>query len=274
LDKHLRRILTFACEGAALAATLDEGPSTRGLLIVSGGNEIRVGAHRGMARLARDVARAGHPVFRFDRRGAGDSEGENARYAGSKADIEAALACFRASCPTLTHIVAFGNCDAATALVTHRIPVDARVLANPWVIEPVDELPSAPAIRARYTQRLRDPAAWAALLTGKIDLRGLSKGLGRLLTSSSADTTPLQQEIALHIADLPTTILLAERDNTAVTFRALWDTPVFDEARSRVTVMTLDSASHSFAVENDYATLRSVLLDALARGSPGGSLHP
>ena len=48
----MRRTLSFAVNGATCAATLDEAPGQHGLLIVSGGNEIRSGAHRGMARLA------------------------------------------------------------------------------------------------------------------------------------------------------------------------------------------------------------------------------
>ena len=40
----MRRLIGFACEGETLAATLDEAPGTTGLLIVSGGNEIRSGA--------------------------------------------------------------------------------------------------------------------------------------------------------------------------------------------------------------------------------------
>src|SRR3546814_9170156 len=84
----MRHQLTFACEGAALAATLDEAPGTTGLLIVSGGNEIRSGAHRGRAMLAQRIAAAGHPVFRFDRRAIGDSEGENGGFEASGPDIE------------------------------------------------------------------------------------------------------------------------------------------------------------------------------------------
>ena len=144
----MRRLLSFPCEGATLAATLDEAPGATGLLIVSGGNEIRIGAHRGMAKLAADVAGTGYPVFRFDRRGIGDSEGDNGGFLSSAPDIAAAVATFRAQCPALARIVAFGNCDAASALVIHRIDgIDALVLANPWVIEAKDDMPAPAAIK-------------------------------------------------------------------------------------------------------------------------------
>ncbi|MCZ3268409.1 hypothetical protein NYZ59_19170, partial [Acinetobacter baumannii] len=73
----MRSLIAFPCAGDTLIGTLDAAPGTTGLLIVSGGNEIRCGAHRGMALLAQSVSAAGHPVFRYDRRGIGDSTGEN-----------------------------------------------------------------------------------------------------------------------------------------------------------------------------------------------------
>ncbi|OZA91133.1 MAG: esterase, partial [Erythrobacter sp. 34-65-8] len=86
-----RLALTFECQGQALAGTLDTAPGKTGLLIVSGGNEIRAGAFSGQARLAAQIAGAGFPVFRFDRRGVGDSEGENKGFRHSAKDIAAAL---------------------------------------------------------------------------------------------------------------------------------------------------------------------------------------
>ena len=55
----MREILTFACEGAILSGTVDTADKATGLLIVSGGNEIRIGAHRGMAGLAQIIAAKG-----------------------------------------------------------------------------------------------------------------------------------------------------------------------------------------------------------------------
>src|SRR3546814_4060218 len=77
---------------------------------------IRSGAHRGMAMLSQRIAAAGHPVFRFDRRGIGDSDGSNGGFETSGPDIAAAIAAFRAAAPHVARIAAFGNCDAASAL--------------------------------------------------------------------------------------------------------------------------------------------------------------
>lgn len=258
----MRRALTFACEGATLVATLDEAPGTSGLLIVSGGNEIRSGAHRGMAELAAVLATKGWPVFRFDRRGIGDSEGTNGGFRSSGPDIAAALAAFRAACPQLCRIVAFGNCDAASALVLHDVEVDVRVLANPWVIETTDALPPPAAIRDRYARRLRDPKAWSALVRGQIDLAGLARGLVRIARPETRQPDSLAAQVMAKLAHraTPTTILLATGDATAIAFEDVWKkAPV-----AGVEVRKLDTASHSFASDTDFAALVEVLTDALA----------
>ncbi|MES2290604.1 MAG: hydrolase 1, exosortase A system-associated [Pseudomonadota bacterium] len=255
----MRRSLTFTCEGATLAATLDAAEGAAGLLIVSGGNEIRSGAHRGMADLADVIAAKGHPVFRFDRRGVGDSEGSNGGFRSSGPDIRAAIAAFRAEQSQLTRIVAFGNCDAATALALHETPVDARVLANPWVIPSSGAMPPPAAIKDRYVRRLRDPEAWKALISGKIDLGKLAKGLGRLAAAKPATPDSLADKTvrALEASTIPTTIVLATGDATAIAFADVWRN---DPA---ISVVRIDTASHSFADEAAYTRLVEILLEAL-----------
>ena len=247
----MRHQLTFPCEGVPLAATLDDAPGSTGLLIISGGNEIRSGAHRGMAALAQRIADAGHPVFRFDRRGIGDSEGENGGYTSSAPDIAAAIAAFRGAAPQLTRIVAFGNCDAASALLLHQpVALDALLLANPWTYENDDSeetdepaLPPAAAIRARYLSRLTDPKSLLRLVRGEIDVKKLVRGLSALRRSAppvAPDSLPARINAALAKLPCPTTILLATGDRTAQAFADNCDP-------GAVPVERLNSASHSFA---------------------------
>lgn len=255
----MRHQLSFACEGAMLAATLDEAPGTAGLLIVSGGSEVRSGAHRGMATLAQRIAEAGHPVFRFDRRGIGDSEGANGGYTSSAPDIAAAIAAFREAAPHVTRIVAFGNCDAASALLLHQpLALDALILANPWTYEDGEEetdepaLPPASAIRARYLARLKDPKSLLRLLKGEIDVRKLFRGLSALkLTPQAPAPDSLADRLDSMIAELPcpATILLATGDRTAQAFMdALAPSLACIEANpSTVRIEKLASPSHSFA---------------------------
>lgn len=249
----MRRRLSFSCHGATLAASLDEAAGTTGLLIVSGGNEILSGAHRGMATLAARIAAAGHPVFRFDRRGIGDSEGVNGGFESSGPDIDAAVAAFRDAVPQLKRIIAFGNCDAASALLLHQpLAVDALILANPWTYdsdsgdtEDEPALPPAAAIKARYLARLKEPKTLFRLFKGEVDFRKFLRGLSAMKASAvPAAPDSLAARIGGAIAKLgtPATILLATGDRTAQAFAE--NCPA---ALGRVPVERLASPSHSFA---------------------------
>lgn len=267
--KDMRQFLTFYCEGVRLAASLDQAQGKTGLLIVSGGNEIRVGSHLGMARLAADMANEGYPVFRFDRRGIGDSEGVNSGFEGSGPDLQAAISAFRSACPALRTIVAFGNCDAASALLLHAPQgLNSLILANIWTVEPTDDLPPPAAIKSHYLQRIKDPKAWVSLLSGAISFRKLVAGLTRIAAPSAP--SGLADRIARAMADCPhdATLLLASQDGTALAFAEAWQSPAFDDARQsgRFKLVRYDSRAHSFARARDYAVLRSAVLEHLGRG--------
>jgi exosortase A-associated hydrolase 1 len=223
-----RRHFVFDCEGAKLVGTLDEAVGAAGLLIVSGGNETRAGAFSGQARLAARIAAAGHPVFRFDRRGVGDSEGVNMGFRHSAEDIAAALAAFRAQCPNLARIVAFGNCDAASALMLGGgCGADGLILSNPWTYDD-DEGEAAPpppaALRARYHEKLPTPREVWRLLSGGVDLPQLPRGL-RSAAESGGAPSGLAGEMrqGLQRYGGPVRLLVAERDRTGQAFLAAWD---------------------------------------------------
>lgn len=249
----MRRLIAFACEGSLLAGTLDEAPGGTGVLIVSGGNEVRCGAHRGMAMLAQALAAEGIPVFRFDRRGVGDSDGENRGYASSTPDIAAALAAFRREQPQVRRVIGFGNCDAASALLLHDHDCDALVLTNPWLGDDAAAAPAA-AVRRYYLRRLASPHAWRHLLSGGV--RTIAGALGHAFGLSPEQ--PLAGRVTAALTRRPLTIALATGDRTAQVFAAGIRTP------AQVRIVTIDTASHSFAGRGD-ALLR-LLLDAAADG--------
>ena len=248
----MRRLIGLSCEGETLAATLDEGAGTIGLLIVSGGNEVRAGAHRGMALLAARLATDGIPVLRFDRRGVGDSSGENRGYRASASDIAAAAAALREA--GAARIVGFGNCDAASALALfgRAAGLDTLILANPWVADG-GELPPPAAIRARYLARLRDPASW---LRG-FSLPKLVMGLRRLLAARSEQPDVLT---ALAAWRDDATVILAERDATAVAYA--------DAARRAglpPATVVVSTDAHSFARPGDLAPVEQAIREAIRR---------
>ncbi|MEA3262051.1 MAG: hydrolase 1, exosortase A system-associated [Pseudomonadota bacterium] len=265
-----RRHLSFACEGSELVGTLDLAPGRTGLLIVTGGNELRAGPWASQAQIAEKIAAAGFPTFRFDRRGVGDSEGENAGFTGSAADIAAAVAAFRAHVPTLKRIVAFGNCDAASALMlAGGAGLDALVLANPWTFEPepeaVPEAEEVPAptpmppsvLRRHYLKRLTDPRAIWRLLTGKVQLGKMASSLAEAAKTDGAPSS-LAQQMADGLTGFagPVTILLAENDRTAQAFLANWD-------KADPRLRKCPGASHSFVEPQARIWLQGQILAAL-----------
>src|SRR5690606_17542167 len=104
-------------------------------------------------------------------------------------DIAAALAAFRAKCPSLVRIIAFGNCDAASALMlAGGAGCDGIVLSNPWTFEEdqADAPPPPAAIRARYAEKLKNPRELLRLLKGQIDFGKLLRGLAGAIRPSAA----------------------------------------------------------------------------------------
>ena len=75
------RALTFRCESEPLLGVLHTPDSDKdkktGVVIVVGGAQSRVGSHRMFVTLARGLAELGCTVLRFDRRGMGDSGGDD-----------------------------------------------------------------------------------------------------------------------------------------------------------------------------------------------------
>ena len=239
-----RRHLTFECAEETLLGTIDEAPGTTGLLIVTGGNEIRAGAHRGMAMLAARLASTGTPVFRYDRRGVGDSSGSNRTFASASEDLHAAAATFRTAAPHVSRLIGFGNCDAATSLAWwgHQAGCDSIVLANPWVVESVANLPPPAAIKAHYLAQLRSPAAWRRIATRGLSPAKLLGGLRRIAARAEAsDLTSSTLDAIARWGDRAT-VILARQDGTAIAYA--------DAARRAgisPRTVTINTGSHSFA---------------------------
>ena len=79
--------LVLGCEGSSMIGVLSGAglPAGRGVLIVVGGPQYRVGSHRQFILLARHLADRGVPTLRFDYRGMGDSRHGSLR--GFDADL-------------------------------------------------------------------------------------------------------------------------------------------------------------------------------------------
>lgn len=244
----MRNLIGFPCLGDLLVGTLDSASGTTGLLIVSGGNEIRSGPHRSMALLAHRIAAAGYPVFRFDRRGVGDSGGINQGFLESAADIAAAASIFRREA-ALRRVVAFGNGEGATtlALFHAQARIDALLLANPVLVGP----PPPPDPKDDST---RAAAGWMRQM--------FARGTARRSDAPPSLIGELGSAIAA--AEVPITVLLASRDAIAARFVDALHKPSFAAAGTRIRRKQFDTASHEFAGTADKAWLYERVIEALA----------
>lgn len=256
----IRRHVMFSCEGDQLVGTIDAGENaTCGLLIVSGGNEIRSGAFAGQAMLAARLAERGFAVMRFDRRGVGDSEGDNRGFRESAADIEAAVGEFRKQCPSITAFGAFGNCDAASALML----MGGRgfyclILSNPWTFDEDakgDVMPPS-AIRERYAQKLRNPKEVARALTGGVNIARVARGIKSALSPADEPSSLLADMIAaMQTATVRATFLIAGNDRTGRAFAA--------QCPGDTALRECEGASHAYVEPHAFAWLEEQIVEAL-----------
>ena len=172
---------TFVCGSETLLGIVSrpEQPHPRGVLIVVGGPQYRVGSHRQFVLLANHLAQQGTPVMRFDYRGMGDSTGERIDFERATDDLRMAIDAFFERVDTLRDVIIWGLCDAASAALfyAHQDPrVSGIVLLNPWVRTIEGE--ARAYLRHYYVRRLLSPASWHKLWRGEFDL---SHSLGSLV---------------------------------------------------------------------------------------------
>lgn len=265
----MRRLLTFTGAGETLAASLDGASGTTGLLMATGGSQTRIGSHRMYERLAKALADEGYPCFRYDRRGVGDSGGQDPGFRGSIPDIGAAAVAFRREASGLERVIGFGLCDGATALALSagEAGLDGLILVNPWLVEVgQDEAPPAAAVRRHYRQRLTSREGWSKLLRGAISWRGLLKGIRRISAPSAEASLALEAAAALRRAAVPVWLILAEGDATAIAAQAEVRNGAFQDIILGTETLLTDS--HTFARPGDEAALLAAVARALKALAP------
>jgi len=149
-----------------------------GVLIVVGGPQTRVGSHRQFVLLARDLARRGIAVMRFDYRAMGDSEGDAVDFETIDEDIFQAINVFQAGVPGIDNIVIWGLCDAATAAAFYGYRderVVGMVLLNPWVRTVSGEAKAY--LKHYYLKRLLSKEFWKKIVSGKFRVSDSIKSL-------------------------------------------------------------------------------------------------
>ena len=171
------RALTFSCRGETLVGIL-HSPHTRtprrrrGVVVVVGAPQYRVGSHRQFVLLARALSAAGFPVLRFDYRGMGDSSGAFAGFEDVDPDIRAAVDCLFGAVPDLEDVVLWGLCDGASAAAFYAAQdprVGGLIILNPWVR--TGQTLARARLTSYYIERLTSREFWSKVLGAKLDLR-------------------------------------------------------------------------------------------------------
>ncbi|MEQ1661844.1 MAG: hydrolase 1, exosortase A system-associated [Thiobacillus sp.] len=174
--------IAFRCEQATLVGIVHvpENSGTRGVIsMVAGGPQYRGGCCRQLVAMARDLAAHGTPVMRFDYRGLGDGGGEYRGFEHTEADFRAAIEAFQREAPSVTEIVLWGGCDAASSILIHgwRLPqVNGMILGNPYART---ETTRAAVERAYYWTRFRDPQFWRKVVKLQFNPLGSLPALGK-----------------------------------------------------------------------------------------------
>jgi len=258
----MRRLLTFPCEGAELAASLDGAGGATGLLLVTGGSQTRVGSHRMYERLSKALAENDFPCFRYDRRGVGDSAGEDPGFKESGPDLKAAVAAFRTASPEVERVFGFGLCDGATAIALFgkQAGLDGLILVNPWLVEAEAGEPPPAAIKRHYARRLTSREGWKKILSGSVDWRKLLRGLRSIFVKPEGSPLARETAAALRAGGLRAWLILAEGDATGIAAAHELEASIFKGLIEGREIIRSDS--HTFAREGDEAAL----LAAVVRG--------
>ena len=259
----MRRLLTFECEGASLGATLDAAEGEVGLLLVTGGSQTRIGSHRMYERLAISLQENGISCLRYDRRGVGDSEGEDPGYRASGPDLTAAAAAMRSERQGLRRLYGFGLCDGATAIALFggEAGLDGLILVNPWLVETQSDEPPPAAIRAHYRRQLLSLEGWKRLLFGTVSYRKILRGLGRMFSRQDTSlAAAVAQAMGRH--HRPARLILASGDATAIAAEVEVAAPRFRGLIAGTNKVETDS--HTFARPGDEASLHAAVLAAIS----------
>jgi uncharacterized protein len=241
-----QRALRFLLKGSHLVGIIDvpERPLQRGLLLVPGSTQYRIGSHRQFTLLARQLVRCGIPVMRFDCRGMGDSEGEPRAGTSLDEDIRAAVDEFLRQMPDMEEVVVWGLGDAATAAAFYAHS-DERVrglaLLNPALGDAATGAVAEP--RPHYPGPLGELAFWKKVATGHIDYAARAASLRQ---AAQDQALPLAQRLmaSLQCFDGQLLVILSGADPAAQAFSHLMQQ--YDLHCRRVDIA---GADHSFTLQ-------------------------
>lgn len=206
---YKERGVAFQCEDDWLYGilSLPEKATPRGVLIIAGGPQYRVGSHRQFTLLARHLAAHGIPVLRFDFRGMGDSEGNARTFENVESDLRCAIDRFLMEVPFIDELVIWGLCDAASASLFYAHQdqrIRGLILANPWVR--TEQGVATAYLKHYYLSRLLDSQFWSKIWRGDFNFFTSAKSLFNITEAALARRLQIEVDSKVshcHPAPLP-----------------------------------------------------------------------
>ena len=206
-------------------------PSTI-VILITGGPQVRIGAHRIYLELSRFLCEHNYSSFRFDYEGMGDSEGDyiGFQYAGSS--IAAAMRFLRKKFKGRLNFIIWSLCDGATAAAlyaaNHQDYIIGQILCNPLVM--TDDGLAISTIRYYYIKKIFSKNFLRKLRKRQLNLKNSVKSLWGIIKdaqrlnkdpSESAKNQKLPDIVidSLHIFPKPIRIILSNGDIVASNFR-------------------------------------------------------
>ena len=260
-----------------LPALIHQGQTKKGVIIVVGGPQTRVGSHRLFVYLARALAKKGVVVFRFDYNGAGDSEGTVSTFTEIQHDIDAAIHTFQQRHNDITELALWGLCDAASAILLYlnEHPQQTKIkhlfLVNPWVRQPQTQAKAY--LRSYYIKRFFSKAFWQKLLSGKVKAKSAFTEIQDFHQQSQTsndidkkDNFVTQMLQGLNKFAGTCDILLSGNDLTADEFNLLiksnkhWREVM---ARATINQQIINHADHTFSQRDKQSQLIELVCKAL-----------
>lgn len=262
-----------------LPETTQQEQIKKGVVIVVGGPQTRVGSHRLFVHLARALAQQGIIVFRFDYGGAGDSEGNISTFTEIQDDIDAAIQAFQQRHSDITELTLWGLCDAASAILLYfnDFPQPANIkhlfLVNPWVRQAQTEAKAY--LRSYYIKRFFSKSFWQKFLSGKVKAKSAFTDIQdfhqQSLESNDISTpgnfvTKMRQGLSQFSGKCD--LLLSGDDLTADEFKFLvksnkqWREVM---ARDTINLKIINQADHTFSQQKTKQQLITLVYKALVR---------
>ncbi len=255
--------LVWICEDAPVTGFLHlpPGTPTRCVILVAGGTQTRVGAHRMLTHLAEALAARGMAALRFDCRGRGDSGGAYPGFDGLDADLAAARDALVQQVPSLSHLTLLGHCDGAAGVAfaaARGLSCDSLVLLNPWARTAHTQ---ALTHQASNRQALLDPGRWKRLFTGKLNILNSIKSLFQSLSAPLSPPVPKEGLLAdwhrsWAALRQPALVVTGEYDASGKEFLALLPSL---PPHAMLSLKTVPGGDHSFSSPAQSKVLHDII---------------